>query len=220
MNFGLVLNRIREVLMAVFSNGESLAKIKRRLDDIEHRQIQQGDAITRIESVQHDQSQLLNILNRVVANLGVKIAGFDEKLDKILTAVILPPVAVRFVVTVSDLDGGNPQTVQEGNKMEVKVGKKKLATIEKAVDQFGNVAKVDGAPTWGSAGDAVESVVAAADGLSAVITLGKVAEVSGQVTLTGDGDPGPDQALFHSTLDFTTIADNAVEFVVSVTDAP
>lgn len=189
-----ILKQILTVLVAVVANGKMLVKLL--------------DSSVRVEAA--------------LARLEANDKAQDAKLEEILVEVKIPPppTAARFVITISNPDGGNQTTVEEGTTMDAKVGSVKLATIEKAVDKFGNDAAIDGAPSWGSAGDAVQSVVPSADGMSALITLGTVAKVSGQVTVTGDGDPGPDQALFHSTLDFSTIPDNAVEFKLSVSDAP
>lgn len=151
-----------------------------------------------------------------LANLTVLGLSTQAPLDKILAAVIDAPVAVSFVVVVKYADTGVILNPEGETQMNVVVGKQVIATISKIVDKFGNDATLDGLPAWGSSGDAVKSVTASADGMSAVILFSTTAKLTGQVAITGDGDPGPDQALFHSNLDFTTIADSAVEFQVSV----
>lgn len=139
----------------------------------------------------------------------------QTSLLKRILAAVESPAAVGFVVVVRDEAGTILNPNGELN-MDVKVGKQVTITIEKIVDKFGNDATLDGQPSFSSGGDAIASITPAADGMSAVVVFGKVAKVSGSVTITGDGDPGPDVAAFHSSLDFTTIADSAVEFVVGV----
>ncbi len=178
---------------------------------------------------------VLNVLRDYISTWSSTVRSVDKKLNQIIEAQIKQqlqldtqtallkkilaavesPIAAGFVVVVRD-DAGTILNPNGELNMDVKVGKQVTATIEKIVDKFGNDATLDGQPTWAMAGDAVKSITPSADGMSAAIVFGTVAKVTGQVTLTGDGDPGPDQALFHSTLEFSTIADSAVEFVVSV----
>lgn len=180
MNFGLVLNRIREVLMAVFSNGESLAKIKRRLDDIEHRQIQQGDAITRIESVQHDQSQLLIILNRTIAAAGVKIANVEDILNKLLVLVELPPTTASIdrIVTFRGqiLEGVDTLQIKDDEQFDI--------TLANPKDAKGQPSTIDPSKTVFNIDNPFATLTPGTDGLSCNVkgaTVGS-AQISGSVT--------------------------------------
>ncbi len=67
----------------------------------------------------------------------------------------------------------------------------------------GKPAKVDGAPEWKSSNEAVATVVAAKDGLSATILA--VNDEGGvcQITAAGDADLGPGVAPFSAFLDVT-----------------
>lgn len=56
------------------------------------------------------------------------------------------------------------------------------------VDAKGKPAKVDGAPVWTSDNDAVASVVASDDGLSATVTPGDIG--TAQISVTADADLG------------------------------
>lgn len=169
--------------------------------------IRSGQWAIIVETLQFQQTQLDALTKAETANAAL--------LQRILAAVEAP-VAVGFVVELKYADTGAILNPNGETQMNVIVGKQVIATISKIEDKFGNDATLDGLPAWGSSGDAVASVTPAPDGMSAVIVFSTTAKLQGQVTLTGDGDPGPDQALFHSNLDFTTIADVAVDFQVSV----
>jgi len=65
---------------------------------------------------------------------------------------------------------------------------KVTATIE-ALDQYGNPARIDGVPEWNNSDATIVDLVAAADGLTAVITaLGPLGTV--QISATADADLG------------------------------
>lgn len=151
-----------------------------------------------------------------------KIDKVDTKLDEIikLLTVDYTPTAVSFILRVENLDGSDYVIFDEGESMDVIVGSQKRVVVEGAVDKFGNPAPFEGIPSYSSGGDAISSIEPAEDGMSAVITFGTASGVSGQVTVTADGKIGPDEALFHGTADFTTIADVAASFRLSVVDVP
>jgi hypothetical protein len=77
------------------------------------------------------------------------------------------------------------------------------------VDRAGNPAKVDGAPVWASSDEALFTVVAAADGLTSVVTAtGKLGD--GVLTVTADADLGAGITPVTLTQDLTFTSDVAV----------
>lgn len=76
-------------------------------------------------------------------------------------------------------------------------------------DSKGNVARLDGAPTWGSSDETLATVVAAADGLSAVVTaVGPVG--TAQINVTADARIGPEIVELSGTLEVQIQAGEAV----------
>ena len=73
----------------------------------------------------------------------------------------------------------------------------------------GNPAQVDGVPVWLSSNEAVVTVVAAEDGMSAVATtVGPIGEA--QVPVSADADLGEGVKPIVGTLDITVIGSEAV----------
>ena len=82
----------------------------------------------------------------------------------------------------------------------------------------GNPATVDGIPVWGVSDETILSVVAAEDGLSAVVTT--VGPLGGaQVSVTADADLGEGTRSLVGTLDVTVIGSEAA-FAIVVAGAP
>ncbi|BCG50234.1 hypothetical protein [Ralstonia phage RP13] len=77
------------------------------------------------------------------------------------------------------------------------------------VDRAGNVATVAQPPVWATSDAAVASVVAAADGMSAVVKAGKVG--SATVTVTEAG--------LNRTIDITVVGGDATNIEITA-DAP
>lgn len=76
------------------------------------------------------------------------------------------------------------------------------------VDAKGNPAVVEGAPTWVGSDDNIATVVAAADGLSAVITPVNLGQM--QVTITADADLGAGVTPVITIGDVEVVAGQAV----------
>jgi hypothetical protein len=77
------------------------------------------------------------------------------------------------------------------------------------VDDHGNPAVVDGIPTWESSDTAVLTVVAAADGMSAVISaVGPDGQA--QISLHADADMGAGTTEVIGLLDIEVVAGDAV----------
>lgn len=79
----------------------------------------------------------------------------------------------------------------------------------------GNPAKVDGVPVWTSSDEAILTVAAAADGLSAVVTtVGPVG--AAQITATADADMGAGVRPITAIQDFVVVAAEAASLGVEV----
>ena len=82
----------------------------------------------------------------------------------------------------------------------------------------GNPAVVDGVPVWGTSDESILSVVAAEDGLSAVVTtVGPIG--TAQVSVTADADLGEGIKPLVGTLDVSVVASEAV-FAIVASGAP
>lgn len=78
----------------------------------------------------------------------------------------------------------------------------------------GNPAVVDGVPVWGTSDETILSVVAAEDGLSAVVTT--VGPLGGaQVSVTADADLGEGLKPLVGVLDVTVVGSEAVFAIVA-----
>lgn len=84
------------------------------------------------------------------------------------------------------------------------------------VDAKGNPAKVEGAPVWSSSDDTILSVLAAADGMSAVVTpVGPLG--SAQVKIEADADLGAGVSPIITLADVEVVAGTAVSGNVTLT---
>jgi hypothetical protein len=108
--------------------------------------------------------QILDVVNKILA------VDLDDqvKIQKIL-AELLPPPAVKLVVELVGLTKGNNMGLQVADNGKVNVA---LQVLD-AENQPG--AAVDAPPTYALSDPSAGDIVAAADGLSAVITMKKVA---------------------------------------------
>ena len=85
------------------------------------------------------------------------------------------------------------------------------------VDKRGNPASLDGVPVWLSSNSEVVSVVAAADGLSAVATaVGPLGTAT--VSVTADADLGAGVTEIAGTLDITVTAGAATTVKITAGD--
>lgn len=81
-------------------------------------------------------------------------------------------------------------------------------------DDHGNPAVVDGVPVWASSDDTILSVVAAADGMSAVVAaVGP--DGAGQVSVSADADMGAGTTSVIGLLDIEVVAGEAVSAVLT-----
>lgn len=81
-------------------------------------------------------------------------------------------------------------------------------------DKKNNPATVDGAPTWSSSDPTIVTVVASADGLTAVATaVGPLGQA--QISATGDADRGEGVRPVTAVLDITVQASDAVVAAVN-----
>ncbi len=116
-------------------------------------------------------------------NIEFRLDSQDELLEQIL-AILSPGPAVTLEITAILPDG----TIQRGiTTMTMRDDQQVTLTITPK-DKKGKPAQLDGIPVWASSDETVVTVVAAADGLSAVAA--GVAPGSGRVTVTGDADLG------------------------------
>jgi hypothetical protein len=80
-------------------------------------------------------------------------------------------------------------------------------------DAAGSEAAVDGLPEWSSSDDAVMTVDAAEDGMSAVVTA--VAAGTAQLQLVADARVGPDVVELRGTADVEVIPSEAVTATIT-----
>lgn len=127
---------------------------------------------------------IYRILDVVQANRALLLAQKQELdwikavLAQILTYVT-PPRAERVAFVVDFLE------VQD---MIIKVGQQFTVSVD-FKDARGNIAPVDGIPTWANDNESVLTMVVATDGLSAVISSPN-GPGSGQISVSADADLG------------------------------
>lgn len=80
-------------------------------------------------------------------------------------------------------------------------------------DKKNKPAKVDGAPVWASSNEAVITVTAAADGMSATVVAGEPGDA--QVNVSADADLGDGVTTLTGTLDVTVTAGAATTLAVN-----
>jgi hypothetical protein len=104
----------------------------------------------------------------------------------------------------------------EGDSMFTLPDDKTAAASVAYVDAKGNPAKVEGAPVWSSSDDTILSVLAAADGMSAVVTpVGPLG--SAQVKIEADADLGAGVSPIITLADVEVVAGTAVSGNVTLT---
>lgn len=146
----------------------------------------------------------LSELKASAARIEHDISEIQVTLDKLI-ASLSPPEAVG-ITFICMLEG----TTYVGDKMIIKAGQFFSATL-KAVDKYGNAAVLDSEvpPVFASSNTEIATVVAAADGMSAVVTsTGAVG--TAQISVTADAMVGPDEKLIVGTLDLEVLPGDAV----------
>jgi hypothetical protein len=128
--------------------------------------------------------------------------SFLIKLDKILS----PEMAVRIIFFNND-------TKQEVSKMFLKLNQS-LPLSVKIMDKDGNVAKVDGLPSWALTDASLGSLEVSADGYSAMF---KPSGVLGalKVQVKADADLGEGVKEILGELDVEMVAGEATTVVIS-----
>lgn len=87
------------------------------------------------------------------------------------------------------------------------------------VDSKGRPAKVDGIPVWTSDNEAIATVVASADGMSAEITPGTdLSPPAVTITCTLDADLGPGVTTLTAVGEITVVAAQAVTVAMTLSD--
>ena len=130
-----------------------------------------------------------------------------------LIETLIPGPAVRLVFT-AHLDDGTTQ--YEVTKMDpFRDDQKVLLTIQ-PMDAKKKPALLDGVPVWASSDETVVTVVADADGLSAVIS--GVTPGTARVVVTADADLGSGVTPLTGAVDVTITAGAAVS--LEITSAP
>lgn len=124
------------------------------------------------------------------------LQAVSKQLEQIID-LLTPGTAVGLSFTAF-LDDGT--ILHEVSKMDMRDDQKVTLSIQ-PLDKRGKPALVDGVPTWAGSDDTVVTVVAAADGMSAVAT--GVAPGTARVVVTADADLGSGVTNLTGTLDFT-----------------
>lgn len=135
---------------------------------------------------------------------------FVELLDEIIkTLAIFRRAAELYIATneahaIYFFQGGNrlmeTLKLQDDQKVSLQIA---------IVDAKGNPAVVDGTPIWSSSNEAILTVVAAADGMSAVATaVGPLGP--SQIAVTADADLGAGVKPILGTQDVDVVAGEAV----------
>lgn len=89
----------------------------------------------------------------------------------------------------------------------------KVALTVSFTDADGKPARVDGTPVWASSDEAIVSVVAEADGLSATAT--NVSAGAAQVSVRADARFGPEVVELIGTLDVESLGPEAVTVTIT-----
>ncbi len=132
-------------------------------------------------------------------------------LEEIL-ALVKPQPAAGFVFTV-ELEG----VITEGVTKFTMTNSQQLTAAIQPVDKKGQPALVDGVPEWASSDETIITVVAAADGMSAVVAaVGPLG--SAKVSVTGDADLTGEVKPIFGTLDVTITQGQAVGFKITTSD--
>ncbi len=129
-----------------------------------------------------------------------------------ILAALKPLPAVGFVFTVN-LEG----QITEGVSTFTMTNSQQLTATIQPVDKKGQPAPVDGIPVWASSDETIVTVVAAADGLSAIVAaVGPLG--AAKVSVTADADLGAGVASIFGTLDVSISQGQAVGFKISTSD--
>ncbi len=154
--------------------------------------------------------KLTDLLKQILANQkaqDVAIQSLSAKLDQILK-LLTPGPAVRFIFSAI-LDG---EYLYGVTKMNITDTQDVPLSIT-PVDKKGNPAQLDGPPVWSSSNSEVVTVVASADGLSAVASaVGPLGTAT--VSVKADGDLGAGVNTISGTLDITVVGSGAVTLTI------
>ncbi len=143
-----------------------------------------------VQAVQADQQRILDLLAQIID--------------------MLTPGPADHIVITAILDDG---TILEGvTSMDMRDDQKVTLTIQ-IVDKKGKPAVVDGVPVWASSDETVVTVVAAADGMSAVAS--GVAPGAARVVVTADADLGAGVTDLTGTLDFNITPGSAATLSIT-----
>lgn len=136
---------------------------------------------------------------KALQDVTADIAAMQTQLELIIDQLV-PGPAVRLIFT-ADVEG----TITTGvTKMNLQDSQVVTLSIQPA-DKKGNPAPVDGVPVWLSSNTELITVVASADGLSAVATaVGPLGTAT--VSVTADADLGAGTTELAGTLDITVIS--------------
>lgn len=102
-----------------------------------------------------------------------------------------------------------PNKLTGGRIMLVLTNVQQVTLTLEALDQYGNVAKIDGVPAWQVSDPAIGTITPAADGLSAVFVTTAVLGTI-QVSAQADADLGAGVRPLTATLDIAVEASEAV----------
>lgn len=137
----------------------------------------------------------------------IDLKALTDKLQKILEAV--QPIVAEKIVFFTIIDGKKEKV----DEMLMKVTENRKFSI-KPVDAKGNLAKVDGAPTWAVTDESLATLEVAEDGMSAVVKpVGPLGTFSVQVK--ADADLGEGVAEIMGELAVELVAGDAVAIAIS-----
>jgi hypothetical protein len=173
--------------------------------------------MTTIEKLRDIQKFLDKFQKAVCARLD----RMEDKIDRLLDATI-ERAALGFVFSVEV----EAQTTEGVTQFHMTNSQTAVARI-KPVGVGGRPALLDGVPVWASADETLATVIAAADGLSALITpVGPIPPPSDpadpsskktvRVTVTGDADLGTGVVPIFGTLDVEITPGNAIGIEVTL----
>lgn len=163
--------------------------------------------------------RLLNKLFSTLQSLQDGQKVIQSQLAHVLD-ILTPGPAVQLIFTAQLEDG---TTLEVSNNMALTLRDDQKATLSIApVDAKGKPAALDGVPVWAGSDDTVFTVVAAADGLSAVLVAvapnandATGAPVPARVVVTADADLGSGVTPLTGTLDVVVTGGQATTLTIN-----
>ena len=150
----------------------------------------------------------LRAMNLQLAIINARLDSIESRLEKIEKQTNFNQYA-ESISFFAEIEG----EIRKVESMFLKATQKLPLSIQ-IVDKFGNPAQVDGAPKWAVTDASLADIVAAADGLSAMVTpkgpLGAF-----QVQVSADADLGEGVKAILGSLDVEVLAGEATAVVIA-----